>query len=96
MLVSFNPHLNPPHKGEERYFFSSLLGLFHTQPLDVTEEGPFRLRNNTLAVPDGPGLGVTLSQEKLKHLHQHFVENGPLNKYIDPANPGRMRRPPLA
>ncbi|MGI9464274.1 MAG: mandelate racemase/muconate lactonizing enzyme family protein [Aestuariivirgaceae bacterium] len=70
--------------------------LFHTQPLDVIEEGPFQLRNNLLEVPEGPGLGVTLSQDKLQHMHKLFVDNGPLNKYIDPANPGRMRRPPLA
>lgn len=70
--------------------------LFNMQPLDVIEEGPFRLYNNVLTVPEGPGLGVTLSQDKLQHMHQLFVDNGPLNKYIDPERPGRMRRPPLA
>ena len=70
--------------------------LFHTQPNDVIEEGPFRLKNNLLEVPERSGLGVTLSQDKLRHMHQDFIDNGPLNKYIDPANPGRMRRLPLA
>jgi glucarate dehydratase len=70
--------------------------LFHTQPHDVIEEGPFRLKDNMLDVPEGPGLGVTLSQDKLRHMHQLFIDNGPLNKYIDPAHPDRMRRLPLA
>ncbi|MEL6289525.1 MAG: enolase C-terminal domain-like protein, partial [Pseudomonadota bacterium] len=70
--------------------------LFHMQSLDVVEEGPFRMRDNTLAVPQGPGLGVTLDRDRLAHLHKLFVDNGALNKFRDPAHPGRMRRLPLA
>ena len=70
--------------------------LFHMQSLDVIEEGPFRMRDNHIAVPTGPGLGVTLDRDKLQYMHQLFVDQGPLNKYIDPDNPLRMRRPPLA
>ena len=69
--------------------------LFHMQSHDVIEEGPFRLKANQLDVPTGPGLGVTLSPDKLRHMHQLFLDQGPLNKYIDPQSPGRMRRPPL-
>ncbi len=69
--------------------------LFHMQPFDVIEEGPFQLTDNCIEVPSGPGLGVTLSQDKLKFLHQKFLDDGPLYKFADPANPGRLRRLPL-
>ena len=70
--------------------------LFHMQPLDVIEEGPLRPRNNVLPVPDGPGIGVTLSKEKLAFCHRHFVENGPFDKFHDPDRPRRFRRLPLS
>lgn len=69
--------------------------LFRQQPLDVIEEGPFRPRNNVVAVPQAPGLGVTLSREKLAHCHRLFVEHGAYDKFHDPDRPGVMRRLPL-
>lgn len=69
--------------------------LFRMQPLDVIEEGPFRPRNNFVRVPQGPGLGVTLSREKLAHCHRLFVEHGPYDKFLDPDRPGVLRRLPL-
>ena len=62
---------------------------------DIIEEGPFVPRNNVVRVPDGPGLGITLSREKLAACHRDFVENGPCNKYHDPQRPGTYRRLPL-
>lgn len=70
--------------------------LFHMQPFDVIEEGPFRPRNNHVAVPHGPGIGVTLSKDRLAFCHRHFVENGPFDKFHDPDRPGIFRRLPLA
>jgi glucarate dehydratase len=70
--------------------------LFHMQPLDVIEEGPFRPRNNVVPVPAGPGIGVTLSRDKLAHCHRLFVDEGPYDKFHDPDRPGRFRRLPLA
>ena len=70
--------------------------LFRMQPLDVIEEGPFRPRNNVVAVPEGPGLGVTLSPERLAHCHRLFLDEGPANKHHDPAAPDRYRRMPLS
>jgi len=70
--------------------------LFRMQPIDVIEEGPFRPRNNTVPVPEGFGLGVTLSQEKLAHCHKLFVENGPMNQHFDPDSGGKFRRLPLS
>jgi glucarate dehydratase len=70
--------------------------LFRMQPVDVIEEGPFRPRHNHVAVPTGPGLGVTLSKAGLAHCHRLFVDHGPYNKFHDPDRPGVFRRLPLA
>jgi len=69
--------------------------LLRMQPHDVIEDGPFRPRNNVVRVPEGLGLGVTRSRDKLKFLHQHFLDNGVMNKYHNPADPGRFVRLPL-
>jgi glucarate dehydratase len=69
--------------------------LFRMQTADVIEEGPFVPRNNVVRVPEGPGLGVTLSEERLEWCHRHFLEHGPMNKYHDPEQPGTFRRLPL-
>ncbi|WP_119389032.1 mandelate racemase/muconate lactonizing enzyme family protein [Taklimakanibacter lacteus] len=70
--------------------------LFRMQMTDVIEEGPFALKNNLVRVPEGPGLGVTLSAEKLSACHQDFLKRGPCNKYHDPDKPGTYRRLPLS
>ncbi|MGJ4856805.1 mandelate racemase/muconate lactonizing enzyme family protein [Labrys sp. La1] len=84
-LCAAMPHIREPNQS-----------LFRMQPLDVIEEGPFRPKNNVVPVPEGPGLGVTLSQDKLRHLHQLFLHDGPYNKYHDPDRPGVFRRLPLS
>jgi glucarate dehydratase len=63
---------------------------------DVIEGGPFRQTNNTVRVPEGPGLGVTLDRKAMKHWHNHLINNGPLDHFHDPMQPGRYRRLPLA
>jgi len=70
--------------------------LFRLQPQDVTEEGPFRPRGNLVPVPTGPGLGVTLSRDRLAFCHRRLIEDGPIDKYHDPARPGFYRRLPLS
>ncbi|WP_413991003.1 mandelate racemase/muconate lactonizing enzyme family protein [Labrys okinawensis] len=84
-LCAAMPHIREPNQS-----------LFRMQPLDVIEEGPFRPQNNVVPVPEGPGLGVTLSQEKLQRLHRLFLDQGPYNKYHDPDRPGVFRRLPLS
>lgn len=69
--------------------------LFRMQMSDVIEEGPFAPRNNTVQVPEGPGLGVTLSKGRLAALHSDFIDKGPCNKFHDPKKPGTFRRLPL-
>lgn len=62
---------------------------------DVIEGGPFRQTNNTVAVPEGPGLGVTLDRDALNVWHKHLLDNGPLDYFHDPKQPGVFRRLPL-
>ena len=68
--------------------------LFRWQIDDVIEEGPFRQINNVISVPEGPGLGVTLSAEGLKRCHQRFVDDGPMDHFFNPDSPGRLCRLP--
>jgi glucarate dehydratase len=70
--------------------------LFRMQMADVIEEGPFSPKNNVVRVPEGPGLGVTLSAERLSACHQDFLKHGSCNKYHDPDRPGTYRRLPLS
>jgi len=69
--------------------------LFRWQVGDVIEGGPFRQTGNTVRVPDGPGLGVTLDRQALDRWHRHFVEHGPMQHFHDPFRPGHFRRLPL-
>lgn len=66
--------------------------LFRMQLADIIVEGPFVPKNNVVAAPEGFGLGVTLSQDRLSAFHQDFMLNGPCNKYHDPKKPGTFRR----
>ena len=43
---------------------------------EVVEGGRFTFTNGTLAVPEGPGLGVTLDREALRRLHQNYLDCG--------------------
>ena len=83
-LAAAIPHIREPSQS-----------LFRMQPLDVIEEGPFRPKNNVVSVPSGPGLGVTLSRQKLAHCHALFRDNGAYDKFHDPNRPGVFRRLPL-
>jgi len=69
--------------------------LFRWQTDDVIEEGPFKPKNNVLPVPEGHGLGVTLSRKSLKRCHERFLKEGSYNHYHDPNAPGKLRRLPL-
>lgn len=69
--------------------------LFRWQVRDVIEDGPFCPRRNVVAVPTGPGLGVTLDRPAMAAAHADYVANGPLGYYGDPALNGAYRRLPL-
>lgn len=69
--------------------------LFRWQVGDVIRGGPFRQTNNTVRVPEGPGLGVELDPEGMRRWAGHFAEHGPMSHFHDPRNPGRYNRLPL-
>ena len=69
--------------------------ILHWQTDDVIEEGPFCPRNNVVSVPEGTGLGVTLSRSRLNRCHERFLEQGAYNYFADPNAPGQYRRLPL-
>ncbi len=69
--------------------------LFRWQADDVIEEGPFRPRDNVVPVPDGVGLGVTLSPTGLKRCHQRFLDEGPYDEFLDPVQAGLYSRLPV-
>lgn len=43
---------------------------------EVVEGGRFTFTDGALAVPEGPGLGVTLDRDALKRLHQNYLDCG--------------------
>lgn len=69
--------------------------LFRWQTDDVIERGPFKPEDNVVPVPEGPGLGVTLSSTGLDRCHRRFVEEGPYDEFHDPSHPGEYTRLPL-
>jgi glucarate dehydratase len=83
-LCAAHPHIREPNQS-----------LLRQQPFDVVAEGPFAPRNNMIALPDGPGLGVTLDPTRLARCARLLVDHGLPDKYHDPAAPGIMRRMPL-
>jgi len=83
-LCAAHPHIREPNQS-----------LLRQQPFDVIAEGPWVPKNNHLALPEGPGLGVTLDRDRLKYCARLLQERGVPNKYLDPDRPGVMRRMPL-
>ena len=69
--------------------------VFRWQIGDVIQGGPFRHKDNVVRVPEGPGLGVELDRSALERWHRHYVDNGPMDHYYDPQQPGHFRRLPL-
>jgi len=70
--------------------------LFRWQTDDVIEEGPFKPKNNMLAVPAGPGLGVTLSRKALKRCHERYRRDGAYNPFQSPQAVEKIRPVPRA
>ena len=50
--------------------------LFRWYADDVIAGGPFVPRGGSVAVPDGPGLGVTLDPKALARCHQRYLDQG--------------------
>ncbi|MFC9556378.1 mandelate racemase/muconate lactonizing enzyme family protein [Rhodococcus sp. NPDC056960] len=45
-------------------------------PFDVVAENVLKPHNNVVAVPEGPGLGVTIDPAALQKLHQMYLDEG--------------------
>ncbi len=50
--------------------------LFRWYADDVIEGGPFSPKGGTVAVPEGPGLGVTLDRAALARCHRRYCDEG--------------------
>jgi glucarate dehydratase len=61
---------------------------YHHLEDDIIEGGRMRYDGGTLAVPQGPGLGVRLDREKLGKYHEEFRRLGPYPYDQDPLRPG--------
>ena len=54
---------------------------------DVTSEGPFVPEQGVVAVPEGPGLGVTLDEAALDRCVERFAREGEYDLYSGPPLP---------
>jgi len=59
---------------------------YHHQLDDIITK-PFRYEDGYFQVPAGPGLGVELDREKLKHYHHYYEEKGEAGEFLDPFRP---------
>ena len=65
---------------------------YHHLTDDVIAGGKMRYADGRIAVPTGPGLGVTLDREKVRRYHELFLE---LGGYPYDRDPGRRDWYPL-
>jgi glucarate dehydratase len=61
---------------------------YHHLVDDVIEGGKMTYQGGSIAVPDGPGLGVTLNRDKLREYHEAFLRLGSYPYDQDPMRPG--------
>jgi glucarate dehydratase len=61
---------------------------YHHLVDDIIVGGKMKYQNGKIRVPDGPGLGVSLDQEKLKHYAELYKELGGYQYDRDPGRPG--------
>jgi glucarate dehydratase len=61
---------------------------YHHLKDDIIEGGVMPYENGSIAVPDGPGLGVTLNREKLREYQELYRELGGYPYDQDPLRPG--------
>jgi glucarate dehydratase len=55
---------------------------------DIIAGGLMRYENGSVAVPDGPGLGIKLDREKLREYSELYQQLGGYPYDQDPARPG--------
>jgi glucarate dehydratase len=64
---------------------------------DIIEGPKLSIKGGAMAVPDGPGLGVTLDRDKVARAHEVFEKSGmrrrndaPLMRKLDPTWTGGL------
>ena len=67
---------------------------YHDQVDDVITK-PFRYHQGAIHVPEGPGLGVELDEEKVEKYHRFYKEQGSVNEFMDPHRPGWVPNLPI-
>lgn len=83
-------------KSAIRHMHEPSQSLFRFMEFDVIAEGPFDPKNSMVAVPDGPGLGVTVLEENVERGHKLFCSDGPMSQYYNFNAPGKNIRVPLS
>jgi len=61
---------------------------YHHLTDDIIEGGKFKYQGGTIKVPDGPGLGVKLNQDKLEEYSELYKRLGSYPYDQDPLRPG--------
>lgn len=61
---------------------------YHHLTDDIIEGGKMRYEGGSIAVPDGPGLGVRLDRDRLQEYHELFLRLGSYPYDQDPLRPG--------
>jgi glucarate dehydratase len=61
---------------------------YHHLKDDIIQGGKMKYQDGAIAVPTGPGLGVTLDREKLRKYAEEFKRLGPYPYDQDPLRPG--------
>jgi len=56
---------------------------------------PFKYRDGCMHVPQGPGLGVELDEDKIEKYHRHYKHQGSVNEFLDPHRPEWVPNLPL-
>jgi glucarate dehydratase len=69
--------------------------LFRFMEFDIIEGGPLNPRNNIVSVPEGPGIGVAINEERVRYGHELFKKDGSIDQYYNPKKPGQYIRLPL-
>ncbi len=61
---------------------------YHHLTDDIIEGGLLRYHNGAIALPEGPGLGVTLDRDKVAQYAELYRELGPYQYDRDAQRPG--------
>ena len=65
---------------------------YHYLTDDIIEGGPMRYADGAIRVPTGPGLGVTLDEDKMAHYERYYEQVGDYYArfHVDPKRPDWM------